>query len=128
VELTSDNVSQTFQSCLAEDESSGVVVDGVVTRASLSQSAVTAHLEDIRSMLSELPPEFQESSGGGWSFLNACNDRRGRQWTGLHRTMEELFLLGLAAGLVESLLPRELWGSLPGGMPYYKVLARESKR
>ena len=45
----------------------------------------------------------------------------GTQWTDLHRTMEQLFLLGLASGLVTELMPRELWGSLPGGMPYYAV-------
>ena len=72
-------------------------------------------------MLSELPDEFRVSGGGGWSFLQACNDRHGTQWTGFHQAMEELFMLGMAAGLVTELLPRDLWDALPGGMPYYAV-------
>lgn len=72
-------------------------------------------------MLSELPKEFKKESGGGMSFLNACNTSKGEQWTGEHAKMEQLFALGIASGMVECLLPRELWSSLPGGVPYYVV-------
>jgi hypothetical protein len=76
---------------------------------------------EIRAMLAELPDQYRKSGGGGWSFLNACDDRHGTQWTGFHRTMEHLFMLGLAIGAVTLLMPRELWDALPGGMPYYMV-------
>lgn len=62
-----------------------------------------------------------KSSGGGWTFLNACHDRHGNLWTGFHRRMEELFMLGLAIGKVHCLFPRDLWDALPGGMPFYMV-------
>jgi len=55
------------------------------------------------------------------SFLNACQDRNGNQWTDLHQRMEQLFVLGQAAGFVSCLLPRDMWAALPGGMPYYVV-------
>jgi hypothetical protein len=35
--------------------------------------------------------------------------------------MEHLFQLGLAAGYVKPLLPREMWAAFPGGVPYYVV-------
>ena len=53
--------------------------------------------------------------------MNACMDKSGRQWTGMHLTMEYLFLLGIAIGEVEYLLPREMWEAFPGGMPYLVV-------
>ncbi len=52
------------------------------------------------------------------SYVDDC---RGEQWTGLHPTVDMLFTLGLAAGRVVCLMPRELWDALPGGMPYYMV-------
>jgi hypothetical protein len=39
----------------------------------------------------------------------------------MHATMEQLILLGVGIGKVKSLMPREMWDVLPGGMPYYVV-------
>ena len=72
-------------------------------------------------MLAQPPEEFGEDTGGGWSFLNSCNDRSGRQWTGLHLTMEQLWCLGIAVGRARYTLPRDFWEVLPGGMPYLTV-------
>jgi hypothetical protein len=72
-------------------------------------------------MLSDLPDEFQASGGGGWSFLNACMTKTGEQWTGMHPTMDKLFMLGIAAGKARWLMPRDMWSVLPGGMPYVSV-------
>lgn len=74
-------------------------------------------------MLDKLPEQFHEATGGGWSFLNACNDRHGNQWTGLHQRMEQLFQLGIALGRVSYCLPREFWSAMPGGVPYIVVKA-----
>jgi len=68
-------------------------------------------------MVDELSPKFSE----GWSFLQMCEDKHGQQWTGEHRAMEELVVLGQAAGFVALLAPREMWPVLPGGMPYYQT-------
>jgi len=35
--------------------------------------------------------------------------------------MEALFCLGMGIGRIRSLMPRELWKTLPGGMPYYAI-------
>ena len=72
-------------------------------------------------MLAELPNQFQADKGGGWSFLSACDDRNGHQWTDYHQRMEQLFQLGLALGLVRCPVPRDAWSMLPGSMPYYVV-------
>ncbi len=73
-------------------------------------------------MLDELHPNFKASNGGGWSFLNACNRSDNMQWTGLHSTMEKLFMLGIAAGHVEWMpAQRDMWSAFPGGMPYVIV-------
>ena len=83
--------------------------------------------EEILATLMELPPQFRMSEGGGWSFLNACNDRDGNLW-GQHINIEQLLLLGIGAGLAKILLPREMWKALPGGMPYFGVLDEAKKK
>jgi hypothetical protein len=118
--LTADRVEAIFADCLAPG-ADGVTVEGIVGTAVFDQDALTAWTADICALLAELPDQYRKSGGGGWSFLNACDDRHGNQWTGFHRTMEHLFMLGLGIGKVELLMPRELWDALPGGMPYYAV-------
>lgn len=126
MELTENKVGRVFRECLAgnaEDENA-IVIDGITVRVAFDAARVTAHAGEIRELLTELPSAFlseTEGGGGGWSFLNACNDRHDRQWTGFHRSMEELFMIGEAAGMVKPLLPRELWEALPGSMPYYVI-------
>ena len=82
-------------------------------------------LEEKRAKVTEwlkaLPLQFRKNSGGGWSFLNACNQENGVQWTGFHQRMDQLFCLGMGLGLVECQMPREMWKILPGGMPYYVI-------
>ena len=122
MKLTAENVENTFKSCLAENRmADGVVVDGVIIKAKFNTDAISEHTKDIQDMLAQLPNEFQYDGGGGWSFLNMCADRHGNQWTGFHRTMDMLVCLGIAAGFVRFLLPREMWNIMPGGMPYIAI-------
>jgi hypothetical protein len=123
--LTAEAVHEVFRACLTPeaDTPGGVMVEGIVTSAVFDPAKVAAHGEEIRALLAELPDQFRADIGGGWSFLNACDDRHGNQWTGFHRSMEELFMVGMAAGLVRCLMPRDGWKALPGGMPYYVVIA-----
>ncbi len=130
MKLTSDRVEQVFRYCLlqeGETDADGVHAEGVIHPVLLHQGRLAEHGEEIRFLLSELPDQFQIVKGGGWSFLNACNDRHGNLWTGSHLTMEHLFQLGEGLGLVKDLMPHEMWDVLPGGMPYFVVL-RESVR
>ena len=122
--LGTERVEKVFLTCLfkdGEDTTSHVMAPGITTNVGFHPGRLKEHEEEIVEMLGELPDEFKESGGGGMSFLNACIDKYGRQWTSFHRTMEQLFLLGTGLGKVELCLPREMWGALPGGMPYYTI-------
>lgn len=123
-QLSPQRVEEIFLDCLPRDEEDGVPlvqVDGIVTSAAFNLARLDVYRNSIARLLGELPDEFIRGLGGGMSFLNACMDRHGDQWTGEHRTMDQLFLLGMATGLVTCLMGRELWDVLPGGMPYYAV-------
>lgn len=125
-ELNPERVTATTKACLfsnKEDskEDNTIVVKGIIRNFEFNRKAIKEHKGTILLMLEELDPTFFTDKGGGWSFLNACNDKNGELWTGLHSVMEELFCLGMAAGFVKELLPREFWKALPGGMPYYGI-------
>ena len=127
MKLKAEDVCRIFLECLFkedEDTNQHVMVDGITSSLIFHPGRLENHRTEIEAMLDELPEEFHKTSGGGWSFLQACNDKHGNQWTGLHRTMEQLFQLGIGIGRVKCLLPKELWRVLPGGMPYYMVLEK----
>ena len=119
--LTATRVEAVFADCLAQSAEGSTIIHGIVRTVAFDPAKIQAHAGDIAALLAELPDQFRKSGGGGWSFLNACEDRRGALWTGLHQRMDELFMLALAAGQVTELLPREMWDALPGWMPYYMV-------
>jgi hypothetical protein len=111
-----------------------VIAEGISTFA-LHPGRLESHRDEVKDMLDQLPVLFRataEGGGGGWSFLNACMVRERErpelwkveemeQWTGLQVRMDQLFALGQALGYVKSQFPRSMWGSLPGGVPYYVV-------
>lgn len=122
--LTPQRVEAVFISCLfkdGEDTSEHIVAEGIAQTVGFHPGRIQQHRQDIHDMLAELPDEFKTSGGGGYSFLNACMNRDGNQWTGLHQIQEQLVQLGIAIGEVEYCLPREMWMVLPGGMPYFLV-------
>lgn len=128
--LSADRVSRTFRECLFTEEeaaapgakATAVVGDGVMHKIGFHPARLAAADTAIAEMLGELPSEFMAAAGGGWSFLNACNDRHGDLWTGKHATIDLLLSLGLASGRCQYVMPREMWSILPGGMPYFVVV------
>lgn len=127
MELTGENVSKTFLSLLFKEAEipqakvNAVPIEGVILRVGFNPERLKEKQTDIEQMLLQLPDQFMKSKGGGWSFLNACEDNKGSQWTGLHQTMDELLTMGLAINKVSFVMPREMWNFLPGGMPYFVV-------
>lgn len=122
--LDPERVESIFTECLlrhGEDPSNHIEVKGIVVHAIFHPERLQGHKTEIEAMLDELPDEFKQSHGGGWSFLCACNDRHNYQWTSTHLHMEELFLLGIGISRVRFLLPREEWQFLQGGMPFLVI-------
>ena len=125
-------VEQVYAECLAEElpetDPRYLIVEGIIRPTAFDTSKLKTHRDEVAAMLAWLPANFHvgEGGGGGWSFLNACDDRQGRQWTGLHRTMDMLFQLGIGLGLCKYLMTREMWASFPGGMPYVQIVLPEA--
>jgi hypothetical protein len=127
VRLDPRRVTEIFTDCLFrddEDTTDHVVAEGIQGKFGFHPGRLEGHRNEIEALLGELPDEFMQSGGGGMTFLNACMDKHGTQWTGLHSVMDQFFVLGLAIGEVEYVWPRHLWGALPGGMPYLLVKVR----
>lgn len=121
--LTAENVTNVFCDCLFSKEdivTDPVKVQGVRLDVGFNPKKLEQNCESIEAMLNHLPSEFKKEGGGGWSFLNACLDDDGRQW-GEHRNIDELICLGQATGKVSFMMPRSMWSSLPGGMPYFVI-------
>lgn len=117
--INASRVKELFLSCLTGKNI--VEVEGIFNIYGLDKTILEENQDEITTMLNELPDEFKQSSGGGWTFLNACNDRECNQWTGLHERVEQLFMLGMGLDIVSYLMPREMWEILPGGMPYLVI-------
>lgn len=120
--LTTENVRSILFDCFAGDEKNPhiKIVEGITKVFALDSEKLENHKSEIIQLLSQLPLNFRESVGGGWSFLEACIRNDGYLW-GQHINMEELFVLGMGVGKVECMLPRELLVALPGGVPYYVI-------
>jgi hypothetical protein len=122
--LNTDNLQRLFTFCLSTDAEAGrdeIEVDGVRNRFVFNRTRLAESRETIELMLAELPDQFFEGRGGGWAFLNACEDRHGGQWADQHRSVEQLICLGIAIDRVRYLLPRRMWAVFDGGLPYIVV-------
>lgn len=120
--LTAALVDEVVKDCLylvvtSRKPEGAIEVRGVQAHFGFNPASIEARRADIQAMLDDLPLKFRE----GASFLEACCDRTGNQWTGDHRAMDRLFCLGMAIGQVRECAPREFWPALPGGVPYYFV-------
>lgn len=133
--LTAENVEAILRDCLDSDDlpertesdyagdADYIIVGGILHKYALRRAKLDQHAEEIIEMLAELPLEFRRNVGGGWSFLNACMTNDGEQWTGFHRTMEQLFVLGIGIGRAQWVPSQaDLWGAFPGGVPYVQVI------
>lgn len=129
--IDSEAVNAVFLDCLFNDEeipdgkplADAVIAEGIMQTIGFNRARLESHRQEVHDWLALLPTEFRKSGGGGWSFLNACNEADGTQWTGFHQRMDELFTLGIALGLAKWQMPREMWSMFPGGMPYVQIEA-----
>jgi len=122
--LSASNVSDIFRNCLFKNDEptdKQTLGEGIRMKVGFNPQRLEENRGNIEDMLSQLPDSFKKSGGGGMSFLYMCEDNKGNQWADLHQTMDELVTLGNAIGKLSYPLPKELWGTLPGGMPYIVI-------
>jgi hypothetical protein len=127
MELTAENVNKIFLDCLFKEKplkegTEYIPVVGVANMVGFIPDKVKEHSLEIKELLDQLHENFNESVGGGWSFLKAPFTKDDVQW-GEHRNADELLMLGLASGCVQyQIEDRNMWALLPGNMPYFMVL------
>jgi hypothetical protein len=128
MKLTAENVDAVFRECLfhkgevhGEIPANAVIVEGVVgnIRFGFHPERLEANRQNVYAMLEQLPDNFREDMGGGWSFLNACMTEEGDQW-GEHPTVEALLCLGIALKQAQWMM-KGMQEHLPGGMPYVRI-------
>ncbi len=120
-ELTADNVNWAFRDSLFQDGEPNkkyIKVEGIMDSFGFHPERLESHRLEVLDWISQLPPEFLKSGGGGWSFLNLCNRADGQQWADDHKTMQALCCLAIGLDLGRWLLLRDFWSAFPGGMPY----------
>lgn len=103
----------------AENVDDGLYVTGILHRYGYHRGRLEEAKPEIEELLKGLPTQFYEKGGGGWTFLNLCNDADGNQW-GEHIEMEALCCLAIAAGLGKWMFMEER-DVMPGGMPYFLI-------
>lgn len=128
LQLTAQRVDEIVKDCLFENreditDENSVKAHGAMATFIFNKEKIAERQEEIFGLLSCLPDAFTNPAKGGHSFLAACMDKQDRQW-GEHTNIEALLCLGLASGQVQYCAPRELWGILPGGMPYFRVVEK----
>ena len=94
--------------------------DGIVIKYAFHPERLAEKKSVIKEILSDMQDNFFMDKGGGWTFLNMPQDRNGHLW-GEQPTAGDLCALGIASGMVKFLLPRDMWSSLPGGVPYVGI-------
>lgn len=125
MKLSSENVERIFHECLADNLKDLILVEGVRMNPAFSLKKLAQHENEISEMLEQLPDKFHKGKGDGWTYLNLCMDKSGKQWADFHTVCDMLVCLGLATGQLSFPMPRDLWNLFPGGMPYVVVLLQE---
>lgn len=122
--LKTEEVNRVFLDCLFKDEElldgnpviEPLVTEGILMDVGFNPESIKRNKSYIEAMVDELPSTFDE----GWSFLNMCMDKDKNNWTGSHKHMEQLLVLGLAIGRFEYCVDRAFWKALPCGLPYVR--------
>ena len=130
--INSQEVEKAFLECLyrpnevkdlkeGEAPKDAVIVEGIQTKFGFHPVRLEKQRAKVIEWLKALPHQFRRNAGGGWSFLEACNQENGVLWTGLHQRVEQLFCMAVGLKLAECQMPRDMWAMLPGGLPYYAI-------
>lgn len=122
MQLTAKNVEKVFLDCFLKegytDETKVIPVNSVTGNFGFDPDKIEKYSEDIRDMISQLHPNFDEKNQG-YTFMNLpFKGENNEQW-GEQRNGDQLMALGLASGWMKLTLEDKLiWAALPGGVPY----------
>ena len=100
-----------------DDMSLAALVEGVTVSVGLNKERLETYRDEVQEMVDQLPDSFRTENGD--SFVNMCVTKDGAQW-GEHPNMQELMFLSVGLDLMESTLPRPLWGAA-GGVPVLRI-------
>lgn len=128
--LTPQNVDKIFFDCTFETEAEAraehakgnfITAKGLKGNLALNAAKVAEHKKAIKELIDQLPYQINE----GMSFLDMCFDQYGHMWTVLHKDVDKLIMLGLAADLLAYCVEdTDYWHLLPSGLPY--VIRKEN--
>lgn len=95
-----------------------IIVDGIVRKFAFHPQRLESSRGEVTRLAKEIvADQFLKNAGGGWSFLNLCNDRNSNQWAE-HPTAEAFLCLAIGLGMAGYCVPKEMWNVMPGGIPY----------
>ena len=121
--INPNRIHEIFLDCLfkeGEDHSQYISASGLTISVDFHPERIEKYSDEIHNILLNLPKEFQEDEGGGYTFLNMVLDKENNHCME-QSTAQELLLLSMGSGWADNLLPREVWSALPGGVPYIIV-------
>lgn len=120
--LNPERVVEIYKKCLFKEEeienngptSEYTMATGVVATTVFNTKRLNENKSDINKMI-----DMIENIQSGPHFTALCTDKYGRLWTGEHKIVDQLMVLGLATELLSvPLLPRDMWYLFPESLPY----------
>ena len=126
--LNPERIHEIFNDCLFKDTESHseyLPAKGLTMSVGFHPERTEKYASEVYEICMNLPTEFQEKTGGGYSFLYMCMDKDGNHCME-QPTAQELLLLGIATGWMSILMPRDFWPMLPGGVPFVVVNTQRS--
>lgn len=121
--LNSERVEEIFSDCLCQgwdNLNNCLAVQGITQSVFFHPEKIKKYKIQIEEMLDHLPDTFRGRHGT--SFLSACYDKSGIQWTESKVSMEHLFQLGIAIERIQLLGQRQAWRIFPESSPYCIII------
>ena len=115
--MNTGRITGIFNKCLfkeGEPRAELIFVQGITFNIAFHPGRIDEYADDIHKLLLEVYPDDELNKGR--SALDLMHGEGGvPKMTSVE--MQELVCLGIAAGWLEILTPRDLWDNFPGSMP-----------
>lgn len=129
VGISEQRVCEVYRACLFNDNEikdeipvyDFSVGEGIREVAVFNTDRLNEHKGEVLDMI-----EHIENIYLGPHFMQLCVADNGDLWTGDHHMVDRLVQLGVATGILEYTIPREMWQYLPNELPY--VCINKEKR